>query len=102
MHLGQTGLAGQASRLAACVLLLLFPLVGCTLETAKAGASCRRSTQCEPGLACVRGKCSKDLGPIASESTVPDLGEGATTPAMPAAGSGGMAAMMPAAGSGGN
>ena len=83
------------------MLLLSFPLVGCTLETAKAGASCRRSTQCEPGLACVRGKCSKDLGPIASESTVPDLGmgEGGMTATMPAAGSGGMA-VMPAAGSG--
>ena len=84
------------------MLLLAFPLVGCTLETGKAGDSCRRSTQCEPGLGCVRGKCSKDLGPIASESTVPDLGsgDGGMTVTMPAAGSGGAAATMPAAGSG--
>lgn len=83
------------------VLLLLFALTGCELETAKAGGSCRRSTQCEPGLACVRGKCTKDLGPIASESTVPDLGQGeGGMPIMPAAGSGGTAPAMPAAGSG--
>jgi hypothetical protein len=85
------------------VLLLLFALAGCSLETAKAGATCRRSTECQAGLGCVRGKCSKDLGPIASESTVPDLGqgEGGMTVTMPAAGSGGMAAAIPAAGSGG-
>jgi hypothetical protein len=82
--------------------LLVFVLAGCTLEVAKAGEACRRSTQCEAGLGCVRGKCSKDLGPIASESTVPDLGQGAggMTPSMPAAGSGGAPPVMPAAGSG--
>jgi hypothetical protein len=100
------GLSGQAPGLAlvlaGSVLLLSFALTGCSTETAKAGASCRRSTQCEAGLACVRGKCSKDLGPIASESTVPDLGlgEGGMTVTMPAAGSGGTATAMPAAGSG--
>ena len=51
-------------------------LSGCKLESSHAGESCKRTTQCEAGLACVRGKCSKDLKPIASESTVPDLGMG--------------------------
>jgi hypothetical protein len=82
--------------------LLLFALTGCSLEAAKAGGTCRRSTECQAGLACVRGKCSKDLGPIASESTVPDLGqaEGGMMESMPAAGSGGSMPAMPAAGSG--
>lgn len=49
-------------------------LVGCALEEKRAGETCKRSTECAAGLGCVRGKCSKDLGPIADESTVPDLG----------------------------
>jgi hypothetical protein len=89
------------------VLSTLCALWGCTLETGSAGETCKRSSQCQAGLGCVRGKCSKDLRPIADESTVPDLGAGMSqaateagvTPAadggVPAAGSG-----APAAGSG--
>jgi hypothetical protein len=57
-----------------CLLVAaLCALWGCTLESSRAGQSCKRSTQCQAGLACIHGKCSKDLGPIADESTVPDL-----------------------------
>lgn len=70
-------------RLALVVMILRCLLVvavsalwGCALESSHAGQSCKRSTQCQAGLACVRGKCSKDLGPIADQSTVPDLGLG--------------------------
>jgi hypothetical protein len=52
---------------------------GCTLESSHAGQTCKRTTQCQAGLACVRGKCTKDLGPIADESTVPDLTMGMGT-----------------------
>jgi hypothetical protein len=72
--------------LALCAVCALW---GCSLEVGRAGASCKRSTQCESGLACVRGKCSKDLGPIADESTVPNLGTGMEGDA-PAADGGGM------------
>jgi hypothetical protein len=101
MHAG-AGLSEKPPKFAGIVLLLLFALASCSLSEAKAGASCHRSTQCQAGLACVQGKCSKDLGPIASESTVPDLGlgEGGMSATMPAAGSGGTGAAMPAAGSG--
>lgn len=80
------------------VLFAVCALWGCTLESGRAGESCKRSSQCHAGLGCVRGTCSKDLGPIAAESTVPDLGAGmgqAATEAgvMPAADGG-----MPAAG----
>jgi hypothetical protein len=81
-------------------LAALCALYGCKLEASHAGDSCKRSTQCDPGLVCVRGKCSKDLKPIASESSVPDLGVGMGEGAM-AAGAGGAAAGTPAAGGGG-
>jgi hypothetical protein len=55
-------------------LAALWLIGACSLEQAGAGDSCHRSTQCAAGLACVRGVCSRDLGPIADESTVPDLG----------------------------
>jgi hypothetical protein len=76
------------------VLSAVCALWGCTLDSGRAGESCKRSSQCQAGLGCVRGKCSKDLGPIADESTVPDLGGGmgqAATEAgvMPAADGGG-------------
>ena len=65
----------KTHRAALAVLLSLSSWggVGCSLDQAKAGESCRRSTECEPGLGCVRNRCSRDLGPIADESTVPDL-----------------------------
>ena len=56
------------------VLSAVCALWGCTLESGRAGETCKRSSQCQAGLGCVRGKCSKDLGPIADESTVPVLG----------------------------
>jgi hypothetical protein len=49
---------------------------GCSLASSKSGAACQRSTQCEPGLGCVQGKCSKDLSAIAATNTVPMLGGG--------------------------
>jgi hypothetical protein len=49
----------------------LAGLSGCKLDIAKAGAPCARSTQCVAGLACVKGKCSKDLSSIAAMNTVP-------------------------------
>ena len=55
------------------VLAAVCALAGCTLQVGHAGDACKRSTQCQTGLGCVEGKCSKDLGPIADESTVPDL-----------------------------
>jgi hypothetical protein len=64
-------------------------LAGCSLSTVKSGGACQRSTQCLPGLACVSGKCSKDLSSIAATNTVPMLGESAG--ASSAAGSGGEA-----------
>lgn len=85
-------------------VLIACGLSSCKLESSRAGESCKRTTQCEAGLACVRGKCSKDLKAIAGESTVPDLGMGMGETAVagneagvvpagggePAAGSGGM------------
>jgi hypothetical protein len=51
-------------------------LAGCSLSTTvESGGACQRSTQCRPGLACVSGKCSKDLRSIAATNTVPMLGE---------------------------
>jgi hypothetical protein len=58
------------------VLSAVWALSGCTLAAGRAGETCQRSSQCEAGLGCVRGKCSKDLGPIAKTSTVPSLGAG--------------------------
>ncbi len=58
------------------VLCAVCALWGCTLEAGRSGESCKRSTQCSAGLVCVRSKCTKDLGPIADQSTVPDLGMG--------------------------
>jgi hypothetical protein len=66
-------------------------LAGCSLSTVKSGGACQRSTQCQPGLACVSGKCSKDLSSIAATNTVPMLGESAGSVAGSAAGSGGEA-----------
>jgi hypothetical protein len=87
-----------------CLLVAaLCALWGCTLESSRAGQSCKRSTQCQAGLACIRGKCSKDLGPIADESTVPDLtmGTGTAVDVSPAADGGMAGAAGAAAGSGG-
>ncbi|HET6332589.1 MAG TPA: hypothetical protein VFG30_05220 [Polyangiales bacterium] len=90
-----------------CLLVAaLCALWGCTLESSRAGQSCKRSTQCQAGLACIRGKCSKDLGPIADESTVPDLTMGMGTAVdeagvSPAADGGMAGAAGAAAGSGG-
>src|ERR1700761_4193863 len=58
------------------LLTLLGICAGCSLETKKLGGTCQRSTQCVPGLACVQGKCSKDLSRIAAMNTVPMLGAG--------------------------
>jgi len=63
------------------MLATLWALVGCSLEVGRAGASCRRSSQCQAGLGCVRGKCSRDLRPIADKSTVPSLNNAAATAA---------------------
>lgn len=79
-------------------LAALCALYGCKLEPSHAGETCKRSTQCDPGLVCVRGKCTKDLKPIASESTVPDLGMGMDEGAMAGGGAGAPAAGAPAAG----
>jgi len=60
-------------------LWLTLAVVGCStcsLETSKNGGVCQRSTQCEPGLGCVHGKCSKDLSAIAATNTVPMFGGG--------------------------
>jgi hypothetical protein len=73
---GELRLALFAMLLRCLVLSAVCALWGCTLETGRAGETCKRSSQCQPGLGCVRGKCSKDLGPIAKESTVPMLGAG--------------------------
>ena len=59
--------------LACCVLMM----PACSLASGRAGASCERSTQCQPGLGCVSGKCGKDLSAIAAKNTVPMLGAGA-------------------------
>lgn len=72
-------------------------LCGCSLATGKSGASCERSTQCAPGLACVSGKCGKDLSAIAATNTVPMLGAGTGA----ARGGSGGAGAYEAAGSGG-
>jgi hypothetical protein len=83
------------------VLAAVCAFGGCTLESGKAGATCKRSTQCVAGLACVRGKCSKDLGPIADENTVPDLGGGNEAGVAPAADGGGSGSAAGAAAGGG-
>jgi hypothetical protein len=72
------------------VLCAVCALWGCTLEAGRSGESCKRSTQCSAGLVCVRSKCTKDLGPIADQSTVPDLGMGAAEGGVAAADGGGM------------
>jgi hypothetical protein len=69
---------------AAWRLLYAIVLTGCSLPTSKSGQACQRSTQCEAGLACVSGKCSKDLSSIAAKNSVPMLGAG-----VPAAAGGG-------------
>ena len=66
-------------------LIAVWVLAGCALEPAGAGQKCRRSTECREGLACVRERCSRDLGPIADESTVPEIGNGSDAAAAPAA-----------------
>jgi hypothetical protein len=66
-------------------LIALWALAGCALEPAKAGEKCRRSTECQDGLACVRERCSRDLGPIADESTVPEIGGSGDEASLPAA-----------------
>jgi hypothetical protein len=58
-------------------LVFLTALGSCSLEEARAGDRCARSTECADGLGCVRGRCSRDLGPIADENTVPELGDDA-------------------------
>ena len=71
----------------------------CSLEPVKSGGACQRSTQCAAGLACVAGKCGKDLSSIAAHNTVPMLGNSAGS----AAGGGAMmqaGAAEPAAGGG--
>ena len=75
-RLGGLRLALIAMSMRWLVLAAVCMLVGCELEVKRAGETCKRSTECAAGLGCVRGKCSKDLGPIADESTVPDLGMG--------------------------
>jgi len=69
--------------------LLLF--VGCSLELAERGQKCQRTAQCALGLACVAGRCTKDLRAIAEQNTVPNLN----------AGTGGNAAGAQSAGAGG-
>jgi hypothetical protein len=64
----------------------------CSLESIKSGGACQRSTQCEPGLGCVQGKCSKDLSAIAATNTVPMLGGGMGGAAAGGGGMGGAAA----------
>jgi hypothetical protein len=73
---------------AACLGLLH----ACTLDAGKSGAACQRSAQCEPGLACVTGKCGKDLRSIAATNTVPMLGAGRGGSAAAAGGMGGASA----------
>jgi hypothetical protein len=53
------------------LLGLLGGTVGCSLEQGKRGGICVRTTQCAAGLACVEGRCSRDLEAIADESTSP-------------------------------
>jgi hypothetical protein len=67
----------------------MFGSSACALETSKSGQACLRSTQCAAGLACVSGKCSKDLSSIAAHNTVPMLGMAGTSGARAAAGGGG-------------
>ena len=69
-------------------LACLCLLVGCSLEQGKSGDRCQRSTQCAPGLACVSGKCGKDLSSIAATNTVPML-RGSAGAAGSATGTGG-------------
>jgi hypothetical protein len=65
------------------LLALCCSSAGCALDKAAAGDPCRRSLECTPGLACVQGECSRDLGPIAAESTVPELAGGADGAPLP-------------------
>jgi len=53
-------------------------LVGCAEAGANGpeGAACIRLAQCAPGLACVEGMCSTDLGPLAEAGLVPVLDAG--------------------------
>ena len=54
-------------------LLVLVAFTGCDGATTHAGPgeSCFRSTECAPGLACVMGACSDDLGPLVDNGMVP-------------------------------
>ena len=69
-------------------LAMLGCWAGCSLEHAKAGERCERSTQCEPGLGCVSGRCSKDLSSIAATNVVPMLGGSAGAAGRSVAGGG--------------
>ncbi|MCS6799395.1 MAG: hypothetical protein NZ898_12865 [Myxococcota bacterium] len=40
------------------------------------GATCVRTSQCARGLACVRGRCSSDLGPLAEAGVLPPIDTG--------------------------
>src|SRR5687767_895965 len=59
-------------RLAALTLLLAV-LLGCSSggSLRPAGDSCLRSSECEPGLACVANRCTTDLGGLAEAGMVP-------------------------------
>ena len=52
-------------------------LASCSLQTKGRGEPCQRTAQCSLGLACVEGRCTKDLRAVAEENTVPDLSAGA-------------------------
>ena len=86
--------ARRVGMLAAVVTVL----AGCSLEPVKSGGRCQRSTQCDPGLGCVEGKCSKDLAAIAETNTIPMFGAGAGGGA---AGAGGQTAGAGGGGTGG-
>jgi hypothetical protein len=51
----------------------ILALSGCALKSAGKGEECARSTQCTPGLVCVKGTCSTNLISIAKQSSVPNL-----------------------------
>ena len=73
---GQPGLVSLVAMRALLVGCLCLLSTACSLDVRGRGQSCQRTAQCALGLACVEGTCSKDLGPIADQSTVPDLGGG--------------------------
>lgn len=65
-------------RVLALLCVLGLWLGSCSLATRQRGQSCQRTAQCALGLACVAGRCSRDLRPIAEQSSVPDLSAGAS------------------------